>query len=658
MACTIDAMPKQLLSKSDLRELAEKAMSEKAHGVGSNHAHLSLAEAREALHELQVHQIELEMQNEELRRLHDALDAARERYFDLYNLAPVAYCTITKPGLIQEANFKMAEMLGVAPRQLRQQRLSHYILKADQDIFYLLQNKFKTLGSTHSCELRMYDTDANIFWAHLAASSHASESGEQVLRLAITDISQIKLAEEGQAIAAATFETHTSKLVTDAERVILKVNQAFTQATGYAAEEVVGKPPSFLNSGRHSAAFIDGIWDCVEAKGTWSGELWSRRKNGHLGLERVDISSVKDKRGLTTNYVANFQDISETEMLRALSAASHARMAALFDGALNSILLADDDGRYIDANPAACRLLGYSREELMQKKVSDIVDQGTAHPEAFGLWKRSLDAHRQSGRAVLRHKDGHAIVVEYAAVASIQAGVHLSVLSDVSDHVKAQAALLNAQRHLRTLSLRQQDEFDQLRGELARDLHDHLGQTLSALKLEIDMVASKAPTGAQRMYKLVKEGESSVRDISGALRPVALELGLSSALRAMAAELSLRSDVDIAVHVSAGLPSLPETTERALYRIAQEALTNATNHANATTIDISLAFEQGQLKLAIADNGRGIPPAEEGPRNGLGLVGMRERATLIGAVFILESAPGAGTRIAVTLAQPQIRSNA
>jgi two-component system sensor histidine kinase UhpB len=211
---------------------------------------------------------------------------------------------------------------------------------------------------------------------------------------------------------------------------------------------------------------------------------------------------------------------------------------------------------------------------------------------------------------------------------------------------------------LHTLSLRQQDEFDQLRGELARDLHDHLGQTLSALKLEIDMVASKAPTGAQRMYKLVKEGVSTVRDISGALRPVALELGLSSALRAMATELSLRSDVDIAVHVSAGLPSLSEATERALYRIAQEALTNATNHANATTIDIALAFEQGQLKLAIADNGRGIPPAEEGPRNGLGLVGMRERATLIGAVFILESAPGAGTRIAVTLAQPQIRSNA
>jgi signal transduction histidine kinase len=259
---------------------------------------------------------------------------------------------------------------------------------------------------------------------------------------------------------------------------------------------------------------------------------------------------------------------------------------------------------------------------------------------------------------VLRHKAGHAVVDEYSAVASIQSGVHLSVLSDVSDYVKSQMALLDAQRRLRTLSLRQQEEFDQLGGELARDLHDQLGQTLSALKLEIDLIATTAPSEALRMYKLVKDGVSTVRDVSGALLPAALELGLCSALRAMAAELSLRSDVDIADHMAEGLPSLPEPTERALYRIAQEALTNATNHANATTIDISLVFDRGQLTLVIADNGRGIPATGTVPQNGLGLIGMRERATLIGAAFGLDSALSVGTRIAVTLAEPQIRSQA
>jgi PAS domain S-box-containing protein len=653
-------MSKQLLPLSALREQAEKALSKKARNVGSSQAklHLIETETQELLHELQVHQVELEMQNEELRQLHEELDAARARYFDLYDRAPVAYCTISKKGLIQEANVKLAEMLGVAAEHLRKKPLSHYVLKADQDIYYLLQNKFKAIGQTHNCELRMSNTNAKIFWVHLAASSHESESGEQVLRVVMTDISQIKLSEESQAIAAAAFETHTGKLVTNADREILRVNHAFTQMTGHTAAEVIGKTPSFLRSGKHSAAFIDGIWDSVKRSGNWSGEVWNRLKNGQICLMQLDVTSVKDKFGTLTHYVEDFHDISETESLRAINAASRARMAALFDGALNSILLADDEGRYVDANPAACSLLGYTREELIQKKVSDIVDQNTTHPETFSLWKRFLDERRQMGRIVLRHKGGHSILAEYAAVASIQPGVHLSVLSDVSDHVKAQAALQDAQRHLRTLSLRQQDEFDQLRGELARDLHDQLGQTLSALKLEIDMIAPRAPVEAHRMYQLVKDGVSSVRDVSSALRPVALELGLSSALRVMAAELSLRSDVDIQVDLAAGTPSFSEQTERALYRISQEALTNATNHANATMIKISLAFDHAQLKLQVADNGQGLPATSSSPRTGLGLIGMRERAKLINADFLLESAPDQGTCISVTLTDPQIRSNA
>jgi two-component system sensor histidine kinase UhpB len=185
-----------------------------------------------------------------------------------------------------------------------------------------------------------------------------------------------------------------------------------------------------------------------------------------------------------------------------------------------------------------------------------------------------------------------------------------------------------------------------------------LGQTLSALKLEIDMIASRLPAEAQRMYALVKDGVSTVRDVSRALRPVALELGLGSALRAMASELSLRSDVDNQVRLAADTPALSEPTERALYRIAQEALTNASNHAGATRIEVSLAFELGQLTLRVLDNGRGIPAADPSSRMGLGLIGMRERAKLLGSVLSLETGPDQGTRITVILTDPQIRSKA
>jgi signal transduction histidine kinase len=281
--------------------------------------------------------------------------------------------------------------------------------------------------------------------------------------------------------------------------------------------------------------------------------------------------------------------------------------------------------------------------------------------DIFYLFQNRFKSPGQSHSCELRmvNSDAKTIWVRLAATSHAgEAGEQVLriVMTDISEPVMAQAALQAAHQHLRTLSLRQQEEFDHLRGELARDLHDQLGQTLSTLKLEIDMMAARAPDAAQRMYHLVKEGVSTVRDVSRALRPVALELGLGSALRAMAAELSRRTDVDIQVRLAPGLPALAEATERALYRIAQEALTNAANHAGANVIEIALAFAQDRLTLQVLDDGRGIPATDPGSRMGLGLIGMRERAKLLGAALSLETAPGQGTRITVVLTAVQLRS--
>ena len=102
--------------------------------------------ARNMLYELRVHQIELEMQNEELRRMQVALDTTRARYFDIYDLAPVGYCTLSEQGLILEANLTAATLLGVSRGALARQRISRFILKADQDIFYLHRKKALATG--------------------------------------------------------------------------------------------------------------------------------------------------------------------------------------------------------------------------------------------------------------------------------------------------------------------------------------------------------------------------------------------------------------------------------------------------------------------------------------------------------------------------------
>jgi PAS domain S-box-containing protein len=332
------------------------------------------------------------------------------------------------------------------------------------------------------------------------------------------------------------------------------------------------------------------------------------------------------------------------------------RFQALFNNALNSIMLANNQGEYVDVNDAACKLLGYSREELLSMHVSDIAVVAQGANSARNLWKNFVDDHHPEGRTLLRHKAGHIIVADYSAVANIQPGVHLSVMSDVTTQVEAVVALNEAQQRLRSFSLRQQEEFDQLRTDVARDLHDQLGQTLSAIKLEVDMISLVAPDAVQHLYSLIKEGVTTVRDVSRTLRPPTLDLGLVAALSTMAKNISKRSDVDIKVVLSQSLPRLGIQTETSLYRIAQEALTNACNHANASEIGVSMTIDNDLLRLQIWDDGCGFRMSEQSVHSGLGLMGMSERANLLGAVFSIASEPGSGTKIQVAIAKPAVGS--
>ena len=177
-----------------LRQQAEARFRETAAQSPQDLEALSPEATRHMLHELQVHQIELEMQNEELRESQAALDAVRARYFDLYDLAPVGYCTVSEQGLILQSNLTIANLLGMARGALVRQPLFRLILKEDQDIYYLLRKQLIDSGKPQSCDLRMVKPDGTQFWAHLAASI-AQEDQAPTLRIVLSDISARKQVE-------------------------------------------------------------------------------------------------------------------------------------------------------------------------------------------------------------------------------------------------------------------------------------------------------------------------------------------------------------------------------------------------------------------------------------------------------------------------------
>ncbi len=161
-------------------------------------------ETQKAIHELQVHQVELDMQNEELRRTHEQLETTKAHYSDLYDLAPVGYCILSPEGLITECNQAAVTMLQVPRAALMLQPITRYILAEDQDIYYLQRKAFLKTGQPHDCELRMVNHQGASFWVHLSAvavSDPPVRQGEMSVRLpetrlVLSDISERKRMQE------------------------------------------------------------------------------------------------------------------------------------------------------------------------------------------------------------------------------------------------------------------------------------------------------------------------------------------------------------------------------------------------------------------------------------------------------------------------------
>ena len=265
--------------------------------------------SEEILHELRVYQIELEMQNDALRQTQLELEESRDRYVDLYDFAPIGYLTLTRGGLIREVNLTGALLLGMERNKLAHRRFAQFIVPEDNERWHQHFTRVVQYGGQRDCELSLKRGDGSVFYAHLDCL-RVGVGSEFSVRIAFTDITERKRAEEELRIAAIAFESQEGMIVTDTKGVIVRVNQAFTNLTGYSAAEAVGQTPALLGSGRHNQAFYQRMWQTLEQQRYWQGEVWNRRKNGKIYAEWLTISAVTAPDGSVTHYVGTFSDIT------------------------------------------------------------------------------------------------------------------------------------------------------------------------------------------------------------------------------------------------------------------------------------------------------------------------------------------------------------
>ena len=453
-------------NSDQLRRAAEtKLACEQAPDV-ENHSTEAL------LHELQVLQIELQMQNENLRQAHMEMEASRDRYVDLYDFSPVSYLTLSSAGTISEVNLTAVGMFAEARLKLLNRRFTNFIVQQDIDRWRQYFLRVLRTVEQSNCELSLKRADGSHMDVELHTRRVENGSGGYAVRIALTDIterrrveadlcllSEIKgkraaelvsqalnekekraaelviantelsfqndekekraaelaiantelsfqndekekraaelaiantelsfqndekekraaelviantelsfqndekekraaelaiantelnfqytekgmlaaelviantelifqnnekekraaelvIANNELTIAATVFESQEGMIVTDARNVILRVNYAFTDITGYSAEDTIGKTPALLSSGKHSKEFYATMWASLKRIGYWEGEIWNKRKNGELFPEHLCITVIKDKLGVITNYVATMNDIT------------------------------------------------------------------------------------------------------------------------------------------------------------------------------------------------------------------------------------------------------------------------------------------------------------------------------------------------------------
>ncbi len=395
-------------------------------------------------------------------------------------------------------------------------------------------------------------------------------------------------------------------------------------------------------------------------------EIAMKKRDGSIVPMDISISLLKDDRGATIGSVCVARDLSERkknelELERARDELSRysrdlERKVRERTRAINSILrytpavvyIKDKYGHYRLVNPRYEELFGIRNEEIQGKSDHDIFSPEVASQFGINDIKVLAQKHSRQVEERVPLKDGvHTYLSVKFPLYDEQGNVDglCGISTDITE-------LKKAQEQLRLLSGSIMARQEKERAAIARELHDELGQVLTALRMDAVWLGERlkgkddqAGARALAMCDLIDTTIDEVRALATRLRPGVLDdFGLIDALDYYTKYFAQRTGITcIFKHLN--VPQVDDLVGTAAYRIAQEALTNVARHAFATKVKIDLQVKRGVLTLSVQDNGRGFNPQKLSESDCLGLAGMRERAGLLGGSLEMESQPGKGTRV-------------
>jgi PAS domain S-box-containing protein len=399
----------------------------------------------------------------------------------------------------------------------------------------------------------------------------------------------------------------------------------------------------------------------LKSKGRVMGTLCAATRSlREFSADEIEVlNAIGNAIGVAIENARLYQNEREiAEQLRQ----SEESYRGLFENATEAIFVHDLDGKIIAANSACERLTGYTREEMARMDIGRFLS-GQGRDTVKEMVRRQLNGEDVEGpfELGLTKRDGTEAIVELMPSLIIRGEQPIGVQAIVRDVTEQRRMQANLRFYLSQVLKAQEGE----RLRIARELHDDTAQALTVLSRRLDILVDTLASSKNQLPKEIPERLEELRDqsdrilegvrrFSRDLRPPVLDdLGLLPALKWLATALEEQHSVAANIRVLGEQHRLPDEAELALFRIAQEALNNVRKHSGASAVEVTVDFRGGGITMVVADNGSGyeIPSSTSdlAASGKLGIIGMQERARLLGGTLVVNSEPGTGTRVLVTV---------
>jgi PAS domain S-box-containing protein len=598
------------------------------------------------------------------------LEAAIRRYVELYEFAPIGYVSLDRVGRIEEINLAAVQLLGRPRHRLVGSPFARFVTKSDAQLFLRHVHRCRSAEHRLETELRLKTPRGGTVPVQLSSVPiHSLLNGKLLYQTAIVDLTERKRAEHSIRQSELRYRTlfdfvPVAVYTCDAEGLIQEYNQNAVELWGREPktndpkESYCGSFKIFYPDGRpmpHEKCPMARVLHGERLKAS-DLEIVVERNNGARRHVLVNPTALKNERGKIIGAINCLHDITERKRTENALRESEERSRAMLHQSGAGIVGSDLAGRVIFVNRKLCQMLGYAESELLGKGILEIT-HSAEKAESRRLFQRIVKNGEpyEIEKRYLR-KDGSSLWVSVSAspmrdaVGKTQAAV--AVVLDVAERKKAQALLEERARGLEGEILEISDREQQ---RLGQDLHDSLCQHLAATAFMVRSMAMRLKNhrvldvdDLERIAELINEGVTEARTVARGLHPVEMEsTGLMTALQSLVGQkhwpVLCRFEADEEI-------SIPDATVALhLYRIAREAVINASKHAGAREIIVELRDRKKGIELSVTDDGKGVKASDMRKRTGMGFHIMEYRARSIGAQLLIERVKPRGTCVTCRL---------